>query len=185
MSNAPPRGRFKKQQNRRPATLTKSKTAIEFFYLEHSGLNMTAGPGMRDLAYRLLVYEVGAGNDSEPSGPPAIRVYEKLRLSLGEFVGVAGFQSLASRALTLARPEVPSLSAAQVAADGSLEGLGDIKAQFDMGKDSATNGEIILIARLLGLLRLFLGEALTLSLLRSTWPGEVFEDSKSVHGRKA
>jgi len=185
MSNTPPRGRFKKQQHRRPATLTKSKTAIEFFYLEHSGLNMTAAPGMRDLAYRLLVYEAGAGNASEPSGHPALRVYEKLRLSLGEFVGVAGFQSLAARALTLSRPEVPSLSAARVAADGSLQDLGDIKTQFDMGKDSATDGEIILIARLLGLLRLFLGEALTLSLLRNTWPGEVFEDRKSVHGRKA
>ena len=146
---------------------------------------MTAAPGMRDLAYRLLAYEAGAGKASEPLEPPAIRVYQKLRQSLGEFVGVAGFQSLASRALTLARPEVPSLSVALVAADGSLQGLGEIATQFGMGKDSATDGEIILIARLLGLLRLFLGEALTLSLLRSTWPGEVFEDSKSVHGRKA
>ena len=146
---------------------------------------MTATPGMRDLAHRLLIYEAGADNASEPMEPPALRVYEKLRLSLGEFVGVAGFQSLASRALTLSRAEVPSLRAARVAADGSLQGLGNIETQFGMGKDSTTDGEIILIARLLGLLRLFLGEALTLSLLRSTWPGEVFEDSKSVHGRKA
>jgi hypothetical protein len=146
---------------------------------------MTAAPGMRDLAYRLLVYETGAGKASEPSEPPAIRVYERLRQSLGEFVGVAGFQSLASRALTLSRAEVPSLSAARVAADGSLEGLGASETQFDMGMDSATDGEIILIARLLGLLRLFLGEALTLSLLRNAWPGEVVEDSNSAHGRNA
>jgi hypothetical protein len=26
---------------------------------------------------------------------------------------------------------------------------------------------------------------LTLSLLRNAWPGEVFDDRKSVHGRKA
>ena len=140
---------------------------------------------MRDLAHRLLVYEAGAGKASEPLEPPAIRVYEKLRQSLGEFVGVAGFQSLASRALTLARPEAPSLSVARVAADGSLQGLGDIETQFDMGKGPAGDGEIILIARMLGLLRLFLGEALTLSLLRNAWPGEVFDDRKSVHGRKA
>jgi hypothetical protein len=162
--------------------LQRVKQQLKSSTLNDAGLNMTAAPGMRDLAHRLLVYEAGAGKASEP---PAIRVYEKLRQSLGEFVGVAGFQSLASRALTLARPEVPSLSAALVAADGSLQGLGEIATQFGMGKDSATDGEIILIARLLGLLRLFLGEALTLSLLRSTWPGEVFEDSKSVHGRKA
>ena len=141
---------------------------------------MTAAPGMRDLAHRLLVYEAGAGKASEP---PAIRVYEKLRQSLGEFVGVAGFQSLASRALTLSRPEVPSLSAALVAADGSLQGLGEIATQFGMGKDSTTDGEIILIARLLGLLRLFLGEALTLRLLRSAWPAEVFDDRNFENGR--
>jgi hypothetical protein len=52
-----------------------------------------------------------------------------------------------------------------------------------MGKDSATDGEIILIARLLGLLRLFLGEALTLRLLRSAWPAEVFDDRNFENGR--
>jgi hypothetical protein len=44
---------------------------------------------------------------------------------------------------------------------------------------------VILIARLLGLLFLFLGEALTLSLLRNAWPGEAFDDRNSVHGSKA
>ena len=145
---------------------------------------MTAAPGMRDLAHRLLVYEAGAGNASEPLGPPAIRVYEKLRQSLGEFVGVAGFQSLASRALTLSRPEVPSLSAARITDDGSLQGLCEIETQCDIDKNQAGDGGIILVARLLGLLRLFLGEALTLSLLRNAWPGEVFDDRNTAHGRK-
>ena len=146
---------------------------------------MTATPGMRDLAHRLLTYEAGADKTSEPMESPTVRVYEKLRQCLGEFVGITGFHSLASRALTLARPEIPSLSAALIAADGSLQGLGEIATQFGMGKDSTSDGEIILIARLLGLLRLFLGEALTLSLLRSAWPGEVFDDRNSEHGRRA
>ena len=146
---------------------------------------MTATPGMRDLAHRLLTYEAGAGKTSEPMESPTLRVYEKLRQSLGEFAGSAGFQSLASRALTLARPEAPSLSAARVTSDGSLQGLGEIKAQIDMDKDRAGEGGIILIARLLGLLRSFLGEALTLSLLRNAWPSEAFDDRNSVHGRKA
>src|ERR1039458_7180811 len=117
---------------------------------------MTATPGMRDLAHRLLTYEAGAGKTSEPMESPSLRVYEKLRQILGEFVGVAGFQSLASRALTLARPEAPSLSAARVTSDGSLQGLREIKTQIDMDKDRAGEGGIILIARLLGLLRSFL-----------------------------
>src|SRR5664280_3822882 len=118
--------------------------------LNKAGLNMTAAPGMRDLAHRLVTYEAGAGKTPAPMESPSLRVYEKLRQSLGEFVGVAGFQSLASRALTLSRAEVPSLSAARVAADGSLQGLGDIETQFDMGKGPAGDGEIILIARMLG-----------------------------------
>jgi hypothetical protein len=152
---------------------------------------MTAAPGMRDLADRLLTYEAGAGKapgSMESSAlrvPSALRVYEKLRQSLGEFVGTAGFQSLASRALALARPDAPSLSAAQVAADGSLQGLGEIETQIDMDKDPADDAEIILIARLLGLLRIFLGEALTLSLLRNAWPGEAFDDRNSAQRRKA
>jgi hypothetical protein len=146
---------------------------------------MTAPPKMRDLAHRLLAYEAGAGKTSEPAESATLRVYEKLRQSLGEFVGVAGFQSLASRALTLARPEAPGLSAARVTEDGYLQGLGEIENQFDTDKDRAGEGGIILIARLLGLLRIFLGEALTLSLLRNAWPGEAFDDRNSAHGRKA
>ena len=146
---------------------------------------MTAAPGMRDLAHRLLTYEAGAGKTSEPMESPTLRVYEKLRQSLGAFAGSAGFQSLAFRALTLARPEAPSLGAARVAVDGSLQGLGEIETQIDMDKDRAGEGGIILIARLLGLLRIFLGEALTLSLLRNAWPGEAFDDRNTGNGRKA
>src|ERR1017187_1299127 len=146
---------------------------------------MTAAPGMRDLAHRLLTYEAGAHKNSQPMESPTLCVYGKLRQSLGEFVGVAGFQSLASRALTLAKPEAPSLNAVRVTADGSLQGLGEIEIQFDLNKDQAGEGGIILIARILGLLRTFLGEALTLSMLRNTWPGEAIDDHNSGNGKKA
>ena len=142
-------------------------------------------PEMRDLARRLLACEAGRGNASEPAESALLRVYEKLRQSLGEFVGVAGFQSLASRALALATPEAPSLSEARVTADGSLQGLGEIETQIDIDKDRAGEGGLILIARLLGLLRVFLGEALTFSLLRNAWPGEAFDDRNAGNGRKA
>ena len=144
---------------------------------------MTAVPTMRDLAHRLIAYEAGGGKPTESMESSTLRVYEKLRQSLGEFVGAAGFQSLASRALTLARPEVPSLSEARVDLDGTLQGVGKIETQIDMDKDRPSDGEIILIARLLGLLRIFLGEALTLSLLRNSWPGEIFDDRNSENGR--
>ena len=146
---------------------------------------MTASPEMRDLAHCLLTYEAIGSKVSEPVESATLRVYEKLRQSLGEFVGVAGFYSLASRALALAKPEAPSLNAARVSGDGALQGLGEIETQIDMDNDLAGEGGIILIARLLGLLRIFLGEALTLSLLRNSWPGEAFDDRNSMHGRNA
>ena len=116
-----------------------------------------APPEMRDLARRLLTCEDLAGNTSEPIESATLRVYEKLRQSLSVFAGSAGFQSLASRALALARSEAPSLSAARVSADGSLQGLGEFEPQIDIDKDRAGGypageGGIVLIARLLGLL---------------------------------
>jgi len=151
---------------------------------------MTIRPETRDLARRLLTYETMVGKSSEPLESPTLRVYEKLRQSLGTIAGVAGFQSLASRAMVLARSEAPSLHAAQIAADGSLRGLGEIEHRIDIDaeqadKDEADERGVVLIARLLGLLLVFLGEALTLSLLRVTWPGAVFDDSNSGSGRKA
>ena len=151
---------------------------------------MTAATEMRDLAHCLLTYEADAGKTSDPMEYPTLRVYEKLRQILGEFVGVAGFLSLASRALVLAKTEAPSLCAARVAADGSLQGLGEFEPQIDIDKEQdaeypAGDGGVILIASLLDLLLIFLGEALTLSLLYNAWPGEAFNDRNSAHWRKA
>jgi hypothetical protein len=145
---------------------------------------------MRDFAQRLLAYEAFADTTSESANFATLRVYEKLRQGLGEFAGVAGFQALASRALALARTEAPSLNAVRVTEDGSLQGLGEIEHQFDIdkvraGEFPAGEGGVILITRLLGLLLIFLGEALTISLLRATWPGAAFDHRNSENGRKA
>jgi len=144
---------------------------------------------MRDLAHRLLTLEAGLGRPSEATESRTARVYEKLRISLVEFVGLAGFQSLASRALTLAKLEAPALGAARIASDGTLHGFSTTGPQVQMDQAQASEAGveagIQLVASLLGLLRMFLGEALTLSLLRNAWPGEDFGDSNAVNGRKA
>ena len=146
---------------------------------------MTTLPEMRDLAQRLLSYEASAGNTSEPVESTTLRVYQKLRQSLGELAGSAGFHALASRALTLARSEVPSLRAVQVGADGNLEGMSAIEPSIKVEQDRVHEGGVILISRLLGLLFIFLGEALTLSLLRDAWPGASLDDRNSGNGRKS
>ena len=134
------------------------------------------------MARRLLAYESVAGETAVPTEAASLRVYEKLRRPLCALAGVAGFWSLASRALTLAKAEAPALSAVQITMDGDLQGLTELEPQID--KDRAEQGDAILITQLLGLLCTFIGEALTLRLLRDVWPEAAFDDPYSANGRK-
>jgi hypothetical protein len=122
-------------------------------------------PQTRELAQRLLAYEDAAGKTSEPTQLAAFGVCERLRQPLITLAGLAGFRSLLSRALTLATAEAPSLSAVRVTADGSLQGLDELRPQVDT--DQAREAGTILITQLLGLLVRVLGEAVTLQLVTS------------------
>ena len=135
------------------------------------------------MAQRLLTYEAVAGENSEPAESAAFRVCAKLRRPLITLAGVAGFRSLLSRALTLARAEAPSLSAVEVAADGSVKGLGELASQTD--KEQARDGGAILIAQLIGLLLTFIGEGITLHLVQDVWPESAFDDRDSGKEKKA
>jgi hypothetical protein len=126
---------------------------------------MMLPPQTRDLAQRLLAHENAVGKTSEPTEFAAFGVCERLRQPLITLVGVAGFRSLLSRALTLTRAEAPSLSAVQVAGDGSLQGLNELRPQVDANQ--AREAGIILITQLLGLLVRVVGEAVTLQLVTS------------------
>jgi hypothetical protein len=127
---------------------------------------------MRNLAERLVAREAAAGAPSEAKGDAAFRACEKLRHHMLKFAGGAGFQSLLSRALVLARAEVPWLSSVEVKADGSLGGLGTLHTQQDGCE--ANKGGVVLLAQLLGLLVMFIGEALTLRLVGDVWPDAPF-----------
>ena len=140
----------------------------ELSSLQRSGMESNLPPETLDLARRLLAYDTVTGKTSVPTESAVFRVYEELRRHLCAFAGVAGFQSLASRALTLARAEAPSLSAVQVTAGGSLQGPGELAPQID--NDEAVDGGAILIGHLLALLFIFIGEALTLRLVHDMWP---------------
>lgn len=133
-----------------------------------------ATQSVRDLARRLL--DQGEQASRGRAGPsPAQRALDVLRVHLATLVGVAGFQALVSRALALARLEARSLESVRVNADGSVEGL----AEVDRGRDAddmAAGGEI-LVTKLLQLLATFIGEDLTLRLVRDAWPPAPLDDS--------
>ena len=117
----------------------------------------------RDLARSLVAREAESSTTSLQTEPASVRVYERLRRQLCAPVGADGFQSLASRALALAKSESPRLGAVQVMADGALRGLSEIETQTSPDEESEAG--IILIAQLLGLFVTLLGEVTTLRLI--------------------
>ena len=137
-----------------------------------------ATPVIQNLALWLLAQEVSAGKPSEVKMYAAFCVCEKLRQALSTLAGVTGYRSLISRALTLAKKEAPSLGEVQVKEDGSLERTGAIELQQCMD-EAAKKGGTLLVAQLLGLLVTFIGQALTLRLVRDLWPDAPFEDMNS------
>ena len=113
----------------------------------------------RELAERLLAYELAEAETLTAGTDAVSRVCDKLRRPLTTLAGAAGFRSLLARALTLAKQESPVLGAWEVQADGSLEGLNG---------DAAPSGAV-LIAHLIGLMMTFIGDSLTLRLLHDVW----------------
>jgi hypothetical protein len=127
-----------------------------------------ATPQMRDFAERLIAYETRGNKSSETKTSAAFHVCEKLRPQLANLMGNTGFHALLSRALALANTEVPWLRAMHVKSDCSLEGLDELEAQVDL--EGIAEGGVVLTAHLLGLLVAFIGEDLTLRMVREVWP---------------
>jgi hypothetical protein len=123
---------------------------------------------MRNFAKRLVADEARGNKPPATKTPADFSACEKLRPKLATLMGNAGFRALLSRALALAKAEVPWLRAVQVKADGTLEGVDEQHAQLD--PDELFEGRVVLLAQLLGLLVAFIGENLTLRLVREAWP---------------
>ncbi len=124
-------------------------------------------PGIRDLARRLLTLEAANSSVDDAHGHALGRVFEKLQVSLTRLTGADGYRALMRRALALARAEAPELQGITESSDGTLERL-----QEGVGADGKPidSGAVIVIANLLGLLVIFIGEPLMMRLIREVWP---------------
>jgi hypothetical protein len=130
-----------------------------------------ASPAIQDLARRLIAAEAARDDPPGAHAAGAVRVLEKLGAPLARLTGEAGFRSLLSRALALAKAEDASLNPVRVREDGSLEGL----AGDRNGPDAGAGGAVV--AQLLGLLVTFIGESLTLRLVRDAWPDAAADET--------
>jgi hypothetical protein len=130
---------------------------------------------MRHFARRLVAYEARGNKFAKTKAPAAFHVCETFRPHLSTLMGNAGFRALLSRALALANQEAPWLRAVHVNPNGALTGLDDVEAQVAAGQ--LAEGGVLLLAELLGLLVAFIGEILTLRMVREVWPKLPFQDS--------
>jgi hypothetical protein len=142
---------------------------------------VTDSPAVRRLATQILALEAAELRCARDRPEVAARVSDKLRSSLSQFLGPVGYQSLLSRALALAKAQDPSLAGLRIAEDGSLRGFDALSSRPDLGSagskstgaaDEADRGPAagLLVTHLLGLLATFIGEPLTLQLVKRAWP---------------
>lgn len=139
-----------------------------------------ATPEMRRFAEHLIACENSKSPRSSSGVPPVFDVCDALRPHLATFMGSAGFAALLGRAMSLAVAEAPALHSLSVTPDGHVEGLED----GGLSADSLQlhEGGVVLLAHLLGLLQVFIGETLTVQLVRDVWPDLVYNGLGRVKG---
>ena len=144
-----------------------------------------------DLAHKLLTIEdaevkkhstasaVGAGPNRVDH---TVQVCGKLQGVLTTFAGDSGFRSLLARALTLAKVQDALLAGVSIGVDGSLAGFETLPAPSITAKKKKNadgSGGVLLVAQLLDLLVVFIGEPLTLQLVSSAWPHASFGEART------
>ena len=132
----------------------------------------TPSASTRGLARRLLAVEEARLPDADQHMHAAVRVCDKLRLTLTPLVGGDGFATFLQRGIVLARAEVPSLGRVWLKPDGSIEGLEALAAKEP---DGGAEAAIALTAQILALLVEFIGQPMTLRLVRKSWPDATFD----------
>jgi hypothetical protein len=129
-------------------------------------------------AKRLLANEGNSGRSSAECAAAAWRVYEKLNARVAPLLGPAGVEALFVRSAKLAQAEFVSL--AEVATAEGMKKLGACLQALDPA--DATEVASTLFGTFLDLMTTFIGERLTVLVLRSAWP--MIEDTAPRETKK-
>jgi hypothetical protein len=133
-------------------------------------------PALRQLALTVLAQRSESEGTAEGIAAAARRAYDELAHAATPLIGQIGVVALAARALHLAQQEHPWLSQAPES-DPANEPFAQVVASASRQDPAmATEGTATVFATLAGLLVTFIGEALTMSLLRKAWP-DAFADA--------
>lgn len=133
------------------------------------------------LARRVLLHDAGEHPEPAALAEAVERADARLRARLVDLVGLSGYTTLVDRAVRLAQTEVPVLERVTVDAgatggaggEGILRGVRDVveSARASGGDPRAAEaGLTAILAHIIGLLVIFIGEDLALRLVHEAWP---------------
>ncbi len=125
---------------------------------------MSISTQQRQLAHQMIT----AASKLDFEAPGIIRVVKGMDTVLTRLAGRTGSRSLIARAVALAQSSEPSLKGISTSAEGVLESLEEVLSKT--GPEDRFRNEVLVVAHLLGLLHTFIGERLTIQLIKEVWP---------------
>lgn len=130
----------------------------------------TVDDALRKLALKVLAHRQGAGPAAEAFAAAARQAYDDLAREAAPLIGQVGIDAVTDRAIHVAQRKYSWLADAH--APGQVEGpfSGVVAALERQAPPIATEAAAAVFATLAGLLITFIGEPLTMSLLRKAWP---------------
>ena len=139
-----------------------------------------ASPQLTAAAKRIVDHAVRRTPARGTTRGAPVLVVSEMRPHLSNLMGAAGFRALLMRALILTAARHSWLRSASVKVDGSLEGLDQLEAT--VAPADFRDANIALLTRSLALLAVFVGEPMTIRLVRDVWPGLSLADLKPGNG---
>lgn len=132
---------------------------------------------LRQLVLNLLRREAGVDADAAALAAATHRAYDNLARVLVPLIGEVGITALTARALHLAQREYPWLARTREATPID-ESFTQLRLSLEQHDDPAVAADAAAaaLASLLALLVTFIGEPLTMNLVRRAWPDRASDE---------
>ena len=139
-------------------------------------------PNWKYFAKVVIEAETSVGGTYDIKIPDGRRAIDKLMPHLATLVGNLGCDALILRARALGNADVPWMAAISPKMQGSLDEFYEIGSQLKI--DEFSKGCLVLLSHLFDLLATFIGQDITLRLVREVWPELSLDDLVNAKGYK-
>jgi hypothetical protein len=130
----------------------------------------------RDVARQLLDHERGQQDTALELAPIMEGAFRRFHKHMLQLIGQAGFQALLARAAHLTRKEAAWIESVNIQVEPTLTLTGLAECIESEGAAEVMEGLELLLANFIGLLCTFIGESLTMLLIRRIWPEVPLDD---------